>query len=63
MEIAIYIVKAAQDVLAQGASGLPRQLADTAFYVAMKDDSTVVAYGVVRDREGTEYKIGPKKER
>ena len=61
MEIASYLVKAAENHLAtEGATKLPTHLAGTAFCLTFIDDSSVVAHGSVRDA-GVEYKIGMKR--
>ena len=60
MEISRYLIKAAEDHLkADGAMKLPAQLAGTDFYLASKEDDTVIAHGVIAHK-GIEYKIGIK---
>jgi hypothetical protein len=61
MEIAQYLTDEAQKILQYEVDViLPQKLANTEYYLAKADDSSVFAFGTV-SYEGTEYKIGTKK--
>jgi hypothetical protein len=60
MEITHNIRKQAEDTLRfEGVVNLPKQIADSAFYVGGANDASILAHGVVIF-EGVEYKIGTK---
>lgn len=52
--------KALQTLRFEGVSGLPKEIENTGFYVALHDDRGFLAHGVI-EFEGVEYKIGTKK--
>ena len=61
MEIASYLVKAAENHLAtEDATKLPAQLANTDFCLTFIDDTSVVAHGSIRHAV-VEYRIGIKR--
>jgi hypothetical protein len=62
MQISNYIKKAAEEALKQDNLALPMQLAGTQdFYLAAKDDESILAHDAIKDASGVEYKIGTKK--
>lgn len=61
MEIAEYLIEAANQLLEyEGDSSLPRKLAESEFYLAKANDSSIFAFGVIKFRD-IEYKIGTQK--
>ena len=61
MEIAQYILTEAKKILQyEGDALLPKKLADTEFFLAKAEDTSVFAFGSI-DFNETEYKIGTKK--
>lgn len=60
MEITHNIKKKAEDILRfEGVTNLPKQIADSAFYIGDANDASILAHGVIVF-EGVEYKIGTK---
>jgi hypothetical protein len=61
VELAPYLLKAANDILCeQGIDGLPKQLAGSPFWLAAAQDKSVMAFGAL-EFDGHVYKIGTKR--
>lgn len=62
MEITKNIKDKAYDILRfEGVKNFPKQIGLSPFFLSNKDDSSIIAYGVI-EFEGVEYKIGPQEE-
>lgn len=61
MKISQFILDEAGKMLQyEGVSQLPKQIGNTALFIASADDDSIISYGEIMF-EGVEYKIGPKK--
>ena len=61
MELAPYLLKAANDLLREeGVEGLPKLLAGSPFWLATVQDKSVMAFGAI-EFDGHVYNIGTKR--